>query len=297
MARGGHHPVGAEGGGDAHGRGRADRLGRPRGGRPGDRRGRRPARLAAARRRTATRCWRVTRPRSPTRGGLGRLSVDHRGLRRPRRAAGSTRRAPSIRPASAAGAGSRRRPPGAPPGFRCTRSGLRASTGRGEASSTGCAPVGSQRVVKPGQVFSRIHVADVAQVLSASIARPNPGRAYNVADDLPSPPEEVIEHACRLLGIPAPPAVPFEAASCHRWRRASGRNRSGSATAGSRSSFGSSLAYPDYRAGTRRGAGGGRVSNSVAENRPARRNRRWRSRLPCSMHGAKPKNGPNGRTR
>ena len=68
----------------------------------------------------------------------------------------------------------------------------------------------ARRVVKPGQVFSRIHVDDIAQVLEASIARPNPGAAYNVCDDLAAPPQDVIAHAAELLGRPVPPDVPFE---------------------------------------------------------------------------------------
>jgi nucleoside-diphosphate-sugar epimerase len=70
----------------------------------------------------------------------------------------------------------------------------------------------ARRIVKPGQVFSRTHVDDIAQVLAASIARPNPVRAYNVCDDDPAPPQDVIAHAAELLGLPLPPEVPFEEA-------------------------------------------------------------------------------------
>lgn len=70
----------------------------------------------------------------------------------------------------------------------------------------------ARRIIKPGQVFSRIHVADVVQVLAASMARPNPGAVYNLCDDDPAPPEEVIAHAAGLLGLPVPPAVAFETA-------------------------------------------------------------------------------------
>jgi hypothetical protein len=70
----------------------------------------------------------------------------------------------------------------------------------------------ARRIVKPGQVFSRIHVEDIAQVLAASIARPDPGAVYNVCDDDPAPPEDVIGHAADLLGLPRPPEVPFAAA-------------------------------------------------------------------------------------
>ena len=67
----------------------------------------------------------------------------------------------------------------------------------------------AQRIVKPGQVFSRIHVDDIANVLVASMARPNPGAVYNVCDDEPAPPAEVIAEAARLLGLAPPPEVPF----------------------------------------------------------------------------------------
>ena len=58
----------------------------------------------------------------------------------------------------------------------------------------------ARRVIKPDQVFSRIHVDDAARVLKASMERPDPGAIYNVCDDLPAPPEEVIAHAAELLG-------------------------------------------------------------------------------------------------
>jgi nucleoside-diphosphate-sugar epimerase len=107
----------------------------------------------------------------------------------------------------------------------------------------------AQRVVKAGQVFSRVHVADVGQVLSASLARPDPGRAYNVADDLPAPVDEVVEYAAGLLGIPVPPAVPFEAAELtplaasfwHESKRVSNQRI--------KAELSVALAYPDYRTG------------------------------------------------
>ncbi len=67
-------------------------------------------------------------------------------------------------------------------------------------------------VVKEGQVFSRIHVDDLARALLASMDHPRPGRIYNVVDDEPAPPHEVALYACRLLGIDPPPLVPFEEA-------------------------------------------------------------------------------------
>lgn len=68
----------------------------------------------------------------------------------------------------------------------------------------------ARRIRRPGQVFGRIHLDDIVQTLMASIQRPNPGAAYNLADDEPAPPDEVIAHACKLLGVDPPPVEDFE---------------------------------------------------------------------------------------
>lgn len=68
----------------------------------------------------------------------------------------------------------------------------------------------ARRIVKPGQVFSRIHVDDIAQVLRSSIRQPAIGRAFNVCDDLAAPPEEVVSFAADLLGLPEPATVAFD---------------------------------------------------------------------------------------
>ncbi len=70
----------------------------------------------------------------------------------------------------------------------------------------------AHRVVKPGQTFGRIHVDDLARVLRASMRRPDPGTIYNVCDDDPAPPQDVILHACTLLGVPPPPEMSWEEA-------------------------------------------------------------------------------------
>jgi nucleoside-diphosphate-sugar epimerase len=109
----------------------------------------------------------------------------------------------------------------------------------------------AQRVVKPGQVFSRIHVDDVARALRASMAQPNPGRAYNLADDEPAPPQEVIAFAAGLLGLPAPPEVPFEAAGLSPMARSFWAESKRVANRRMKAELGVRLAYPDYRAGLR----------------------------------------------
>ena len=68
----------------------------------------------------------------------------------------------------------------------------------------------ARRIVKQGQVFSRIHVADIAGILRASMERPNPGSAYNVCDDEAAPPQDVVAYAAGLLGIEPPPEIAFE---------------------------------------------------------------------------------------
>jgi len=67
---------------------------------------------------------------------------------------------------------------------------------------------GTARLVrKPGQVFNRIHVDDAVDGLFASMARPNPGRAYNLVDDAPAPADVLLEWTARRLGRPLPPEV------------------------------------------------------------------------------------------
>ncbi len=70
----------------------------------------------------------------------------------------------------------------------------------------------ARRIDKPGQVFNRIHVEDIAQTIIASFHRPNPGAAYNLADDAPEPSHEVIRYACELLELEVPPLIPFNEA-------------------------------------------------------------------------------------
>lgn len=70
----------------------------------------------------------------------------------------------------------------------------------------------ARRIVKPGQVFNRVHVGDIAQAIDAALKRAASG-VFNVADDEPSPPGDVIVFAARLLGRDPPPEVPFAEAA------------------------------------------------------------------------------------
>jgi hypothetical protein len=107
----------------------------------------------------------------------------------------------------------------------------------------------ARRIAKPGQVFSRIHVDDLASVLIASIARPRPGAIYNVCDDEPAAPEAVVGHAASLLGLPAPPLVPFETAGLSPMARSFYDDNKRVSNALIKSELGALLRYPNYRAG------------------------------------------------
>lgn len=109
----------------------------------------------------------------------------------------------------------------------------------------------ARRIVKPGQVFSRIHVDDIAQVLLASIDRPNPGAAYNVCDDDPAPPEDVIGHAAELLGLPLPPEVPFDEADMTPMARSFYAESKRVDNSRMKTELGVTLIHPDYRTGLR----------------------------------------------
>ena len=105
----------------------------------------------------------------------------------------------------------------------------------------------ARRIDKPGQVFSRIHVEDIALVLRASITQPNPGAAYNLCDDNPAPGHEVTAYACELLGVepasPGPlrtgrPVADGGQLLCDNKKVRNDRIKS---------ELGVSLKYPDYR--------------------------------------------------
>ena len=107
------------------------------------------------------------------------------------------------------------------------------------------------RIRKPGQVFSRIHVGDLVAVLGASIARPDPGAVYNVCDDMPASPAEVMEYAAELLGIAPPPEIPFDAAALSPMAASFYADNKRVRNTRIKEELGVRLKYPDYRAGLR----------------------------------------------
>ena len=107
----------------------------------------------------------------------------------------------------------------------------------------------ARRIIKKGQVFSRIHVDDIAQTLAASIARPNPGAVYNLCDDDPAPPQDVIEHAAHLLGMPIPPAINYETADMTPMARSFYAESKKVSNDRIKTELGVTLKYPDYKTG------------------------------------------------
>lgn len=109
----------------------------------------------------------------------------------------------------------------------------------------------AKRIVKPGQVFNRIHVDDIAAVLEASLDRPRAGAVYNVSDDEPAPPQDVVTFAASLAGVPAPAEVGFAEAEMSPMARSFYADNKRVASRLIRNELGVTLLYPTYREGLR----------------------------------------------
>lgn len=109
----------------------------------------------------------------------------------------------------------------------------------------------AKRIVKPGQVFNRIHVDDIARVVTHAIDTPTASRIYNVTDDEPTPPEDVLVYAAELLGIAPPPATPFEAAGLSPMAASFWAECKRVRNARMHQDLGADLLYPSYREGLR----------------------------------------------
>ena len=107
----------------------------------------------------------------------------------------------------------------------------------------------ARRIIKPGQVFSRIHVDDIANVLRASIAHPEPGAAYNVCDDEATPPQEVITFACDLLGVAPPPEIAFKDAELSEMAKSFYLDNKRVSNKRIKEDLGVALKWPNYRDG------------------------------------------------
>ena len=107
----------------------------------------------------------------------------------------------------------------------------------------------ARRVVKQGQVFSRIHLVDITRILEASMANPNAGRAYSVCDDTPAPPQDVVTYAAELMGVSPPALQDFATAELSPMARSFYGENKRIRNNRIKEELGVSLEYPDYRAG------------------------------------------------
>ena len=105
------------------------------------------------------------------------------------------------------------------------------------------------RIDKPGHLFSRIHVEDIARILKVSMSKPTPGEIFNVADDLPAESKELIEYACHLLKEPLPSLVPFEKADLSPMAREFYQDNKRVLNKKVKDFFSLHLKYPTYREG------------------------------------------------
>ena len=104
----------------------------------------------------------------------------------------------------------------------------------------------ARRLVKPGQVFNRIHVADIAGALKLAMQQPST-RIYNVTDDEPAPPQDVVTHAAELLGVDAPPEIPFETADLTPMARSFYGENKRVSNRRIKDELGYTFRYPNYR--------------------------------------------------
>ena len=107
----------------------------------------------------------------------------------------------------------------------------------------------ARRIIKQDQVFNRIHVADIATAIAASLHGRGRHGLYNVSDDEPAPPEDVVLYAATLLGMPPPPAIPFETADLSPMARSFYGESKRVSNKRMKDDLGISLAFPSYREG------------------------------------------------
>jgi nucleoside-diphosphate-sugar epimerase len=107
----------------------------------------------------------------------------------------------------------------------------------------------AKRLIKPGQVFSRIHVDDLADAIVMALDDPDAGQTWNVTDDEPAPPQDVVTFAARLMGVEPPPAVLFQDADLSPMARSFWEENKRVSNRGVREVLGLDLTYPTYREG------------------------------------------------
>ena len=120
--------------------------------------------------------------------------------------------------------------------------------GPGRSSFDRLAEGTARRVVKPGQVFNRIHVADIARVTMLAAEQRLSG-IFNMADDEPAPPQDLITYAAGLMGMEPPPEIPFERAEMTPMARSFYRDNKRVSNGAIKTALGIDLLFPNYRTG------------------------------------------------
>jgi len=106
----------------------------------------------------------------------------------------------------------------------------------------------ARRIVKPGQVFNRIHVDDIGRVTALAADRKLAG-TFNLSDDEPAPPQDLVEYAARLLNVPVPPGIPFESAEMTPMARSFYADNKRVSSKAIKQALGIELLHPTYEAG------------------------------------------------
>lgn len=106
----------------------------------------------------------------------------------------------------------------------------------------------ARRIVKPGQVFNRIHVDDIAGAIMAAVAREASG-VFNICDDEPAPPQDVIAYAARLLGLAPPPDEDYGTAEMTAMAKSFYATSNRIRNSRAKRDLGLELAFPTYREG------------------------------------------------
>lgn len=107
----------------------------------------------------------------------------------------------------------------------------------------------AKRIVKPGQVFNRIHVEDIARSIEAAFASAASGGVFNVADNEPAPPQDVVAFAARLMGVAPPPEQDFASADLSAMARSFYAANKRVSNKKLREQLKVDLAFPTYREG------------------------------------------------
>ncbi len=106
----------------------------------------------------------------------------------------------------------------------------------------------ARRIIKPGQVFNRIHVEDIGRITALAAEQKLAG-TFNLADDEPAPPQDLVAHAAEMAGLAPPPEVPFDTADMTPMARTFYNDNKRVSNAAIKKALGIELLYPTYRQG------------------------------------------------